>query len=730
MADSTLTALPEIPSPIMATDNLFYDVQSGTSYHCTGADLITFVNNNAGFVTSVNTLTGAVTLTTANIPDSSGKRYTPDIPQGAVTFGSSDNEHITEDAAHFFYDVVHKSLFVGTTLPAFSASSQCAVIASNGDTISNGGYSATLGGQSNALTMVGNVGLVGALDVIVNNTTVFGEMGTNNNNTMNGNVSANIGTASSNFSNISNFATAGCYSVEGANVNIGFIGGSQDGLINESASCSVLIATNSCNIGGAGNSIICGGYNNSLSSAANAFIGGGSENSTNGGAANYLLGSSSCIMSGNNSGIIGGNTVNNSNTGTLILADNNNISLASTADNQLLMSFANGAALNRTDTSSGLVITSLSPNYAEAFILPFAINYSMTPDDYLVANVYGGSPTSNLTLTLPDETLISIGRQIFIKDESGNFGASGITVSSVNGYNINGNPTYVLNSTGGLWNFYWNANQWIATEIDSSSITIPAVPATAIPFGSSDNVHLTSDVSTFAFIDANASLQMGTSNTANGVSSVVIGGTQSTVDSDSNIGTVIGSQVSSITNSPIGLNGIYSSYAATINNAVSTVILGSTNVSLSNSGVLVAGDSNNNSITVTQDNTANFYFANGISFRKTTNATADVDINGSVNVGYTKQAVTSGSYTATLHDYIIGVNYIGISTANIILPTSITKAGRTLVIKDEANTAGSHPITIQGSSGQTFNNGPTFITISSAGGFFNLYSDGTGWYTH
>ena len=56
--------------------------------------------------------------------------------------------------------------------------------------------------------------------------------------------------------------------------------------------------------------------------------------------------------------------------------------------------------------------------------------------------------------------------------------------------------------------------------------------------------------------------------------------------------------------------------------------------------------------------------------------------------------VTTSSYTISRRDYYVGVN-VGTSTT-IVLPGSNTKAGRSLIIKDESGRCSVNPITISG----------------------------------
>lgn len=403
---------------------------------------------------------------------------------------------------------------------------------------------------------------------------------------------------------------------------------------------------------------------------------------------------------------------------------------------KLLVTYINGKSGNVTLTASDIPVNYTSTNYP-------LDTYQALISDTIIGSQYAGMSSPNLLL--PDETQLVTAKFLWIRDEVGNTGISGITAQSTTGKNINGALTYAMTTTKGFWQFYWNGIEWFASEIDQSSNTLPNFANTAIPYGDADNIHLTSDSSRINFDPTLVSFNFGIGNTNLGTNSAISGGGGNSINANVDKGQIINSTNCSIDDCPIGPNGILSSFSSHLNNCANSLISGGSNHSITNAtfsfiangdsntilhdGVGIITDSNTTPYTSVKKDYLYFNFKNGIGFGRT--PTADVDIAGSMNVGYVKiNPLFPTSYTATIHDYIIGVAYTGVSSPSIVLPTAITIAGRPLIIKDEVNTALLHPITIQGDSGQKFNGGGTTITINTNGGSFMFYSDGSNWFTY
>lgn len=80
---------------------------------------------------------------------------------------------------------------------------------------------------------------------------------------------------------------------------------------------------------------------------------------------------------------------------------------------------------------------------------------------------------------------------------------------------------------------------------------------------------------------------------------------------------------------------------------------------------------------------------------------------------YATTLITTGSYTATVEDHYIGVNYTGVCT--ITLPSSVTN-GEMLIIKDESGNASINPIKVLGN----VDNDPGGFTLGIDNGSISL----------
>lgn len=90
---------------------------------------------------------------------------------------------------------------------------------------------------------------------------------------------------------------------------------------------------------------------------------------------------------------------------------------------------------------------------------------------------------------------------------------------------------------------------------------------------------------------------------------------------------------------------------------------------------------------------------------------------------FTRTSVTSSSYSATLYDTYIGVNYNTPTT--ITLPTGVEN--KRYIIKDESGNASTNPVTITSNNNQLFD-GSLSITIQIDYGSVNLVFGGSQWY--
>jgi len=108
----------------------------------------------------------------------------------------------------------------------------------------------------------------------------------------------------------------------------------------------------------------------------------------------------------------------------------------------------------------------------------------------------------------------------------------------------------------------------------------------------------------------------------------------------------------------------------------------------------------------------------------------DITISGSVvfDAGMTVKHVSkSENYTATVNDYIIGVDTTG-GAVTITLASALVSAGAVYIIKDEGGDAGSNNITIATEGSETID-GAASKTVSTNYATTRLYSDGTNWFT-
>ncbi|MGF7229539.1 MAG: beta strand repeat-containing protein [Candidatus Saccharibacteria bacterium] len=100
-----------------------------------------------------------------------------------------------------------------------------------------------------------------------------------------------------------------------------------------------------------------------------------------------------------------------------------------------------------------------------------------------------------------------------------------------------------------------------------------------------------------------------------------------------------------------------------------------------------------------------------------------LDIRGSIS--YSRTAVADVSYTILATDYIVAYTSLSASRT-VILPLATSVPGRSYVIKDEANGAGSFNLIITPSGGQTID-GAASYAISVNNGAVAVYSDGGNW---
>lgn len=92
-----------------------------------------------------------------------------------------------------------------------------------------------------------------------------------------------------------------------------------------------------------------------------------------------------------------------------------------------------------------------------------------------------------------------------------------------------------------------------------------------------------------------------------------------------------------------------------------------------------------------------------------------------------RHAVSDANYTATSSNYLIA--YVSISTGRTVtLPAASSMTNKTIIIKDESGSAGTHNITIDGFGSETID-GSTTKVISSNFGSITMYSNGSDWFT-
>ncbi len=108
----------------------------------------------------------------------------------------------------------------------------------------------------------------------------------------------------------------------------------------------------------------------------------------------------------------------------------------------------------------------------------------------------------------------------------------------------------------------------------------------------------------------------------------------------------------------------------------------------------------------------------------------DITVSGSVvfDAGLTVKHVSkSANYTATVNDYLIGVDTTG-GAVTITLPSAGAIAGKVFVINDEGGNAGTANITIATEGSETIDGSAT-ATISTNYASLKIYSDGTNFFT-
>ena len=84
-------------------------------------------------------------------------------------------------------------------------------------------------------------------------------------------------------------------------------------------------------------------------------------------------------------------------------------------------------------------------------------SYNILPTDYLVAKI-GITPGGD-TITLPNPSTLTIGREFIITDETGTANANNITLDSIAGL-ISGRSTFVMNNDFGSVTVYTNGANW------------------------------------------------------------------------------------------------------------------------------------------------------------------------------------------------------------------------------------------------------------------------------
>jgi hypothetical protein len=99
-------------------------------------------------------------------------------------------------------------------------------------------------------------------------------------------------------------------------------------------------------------------------------------------------------------------------------------------------------------------------------------------------------------------------------------------------------------------------------------------------------------------------------------------------------------------------------------------------------------------------------------------------VGGSQSVHRTAAA---GDYTATDHDYYIGVTNTA-APRRIQLPPASGRAGRVYVIKDESGGAAAHPISVRANDGEKIDGAAT-LTIHTNHGVLRVISTGAGWFS-
>jgi len=95
---------------------------------------------------------------------------------------------------------------------------------------------------------------------------------------------------------------------------------------------------------------------------------------------------------------------------------------------------------------------------------------------------------------------------------------------------------------------------------------------------------------------------------------------------------------------------------------------------------------------------------------------------------YNYTQVSDATYTTTATDYYVGCQRTADGACTITLATSSMIPGRTVVVLDEGQNAGSNNITIDTEGSELINNA-TSTTISSNGGSLTIVCNGVNWYT-
>lgn len=111
-------------------------------------------------------------------------------------------------------------------------------------------------------------------------------------------------------------------------------------------------------------------------------------------------------------------------------------------------------ASSATTSGSGNTIT-ITVNQTVLAYTPTAISYIIQNTDDIIGVTSTAAPR---TMTLPNSGLVT-GKSWTIKDESGGAATNNITISG-NGANIDGSPTFAINTNYGAVTIYYNGSNF------------------------------------------------------------------------------------------------------------------------------------------------------------------------------------------------------------------------------------------------------------------------------